>query len=375
MIRLIQSLEKADYLGSTPGLTIELPWNVDSELLDYLQKMSWPPGTSGKPTLRRRVRTHMTSAESSIKTVEAFYPHNPSASHVLLLSPQTELSPSFYHYLKYATLYYKQTATSEKTPSTLLGISLELPSTKPTAGDVPFTYSASPSLAPSQGNVKEPDNKAMPHMLWQAPNSNAALYFGEKWAEFHSFLSKRLTVQDIKPDFASHEKLISKRYPAFMEYLLEMTRANGYYMLYPSFASKGTLTLVTVHDDLYQPPEEYLTDASSSRETGEPKGNPNLNQLRESSRDGSGKVSGFVEKALNADWTLNPFLNQFPLGLPQASLLDLLSFNGEILSNEESRRNTEQYAKQFRVRYGGCHDDTQDLNADILRDKDLFCLE
>lgn len=357
LIRLIQSLEKADYLGSIPSLTIELPQRVDPQLLRFLQNMKWPPRSSSKVTLRHRVQPHdMTSAESSIRTVEAFYPRDPHVSHVLVLSPQTELAPSFYHYLKYIILHYKQAAHAEQASSRLLGISLELPSSKPTAGDEPFSV---PPSSSSGGDSGSKDKQALPHFLWQIPNSNAALYFGDKWAEFHSFLSGRLAVQEANSGVPSHEKLISKRYPAFMEYLLELTRAKGYYMLYPSFPASGTFSLATVHNELYHPPEEFVHDISTPTET---------------SVKGTDELS--IEKPLWMASTLTGLLDQFSPHLPQLGSLDLLSFNGDKLSGKAYRQGTEEYARLFRVRYGGCEDGSSSTtNADSPEQQGLFCLK
>lgn len=246
-IRLIRSLKDADYLGSAPGLTIELPHDVDPQLLRFLKTMKWPSNTSNKVTLRRRVRHGvLDAAEASLRTAEAFYPQDPNMTHVLMLSPQAELSASFYHYLKHTVLKYKYSTNAGQVASDLLGISLELSSSLPTSDEsVNF-----PTLDTNRFPGLD-EREAMLVSLGQVPNSNAALYFGDKWVEFQSFLSERLAKEVTSP----HEKVISERYPAVMEYLLEFMRAKDYYLLYP--AARGTQTLATVHSDLFQPPEEY----------------------------------------------------------------------------------------------------------------------
>lgn len=251
LIRLIHSLKDADYLGSIPGLTIELPHDVDPQLLQYLRTMKWPPHMSSKVTLRRRVRAGaMDAAEASLRTAEAFYPQDPNTTHVLMLSPQTELSASFYHYLKYIALKYKYPATAEKTASNLLGVSLELPSSLPTKSELFNPDAIDTSHIPYLG-----DGETISVSLRQVPNSNAALYFGDKWVELHSFLSDRLADEES----TSHKKIISEKYPAVMESLLELMRARGYYLLYPD--AKGTRSLATVHDDLVQVPEEFSQES------------------------------------------------------------------------------------------------------------------
>lgn len=346
LIRLIRSLEAADYLGSTPSLTIELPPRVDPQLLHFLQKLKWPPQTSSTVTLRRRIQPdYLTPVEASLRTVEAFYPRNPNVTHVLLLAPEAELAPSFYHFLKYTMLKYKHSAQTKRTPCKLLGISLELPSSRPTDNG-PF---APPKSEQSQQLGGEP----LPVFLWQAPNSHAALYFGDGWADLHSFLTNRLALHRPTSEMSTEEKSISKRYPAVMEYLLELIRARGYYLLYPNFPERGTFTLATVHSELSQPPEEFLHDGQVDSTTAL---ESSINQLS-------------AEKHLDQASTLMPLLERFSLSLPDLSSLPLLSYGGEEMSDIMYSQGTEEYAKKFAIHYGGCRD--SDLTDGSTR---LFCL-
>jgi hypothetical protein len=105
LIRLLKSLSAADFTAcSIPHLTIELPHDVDGPTTRYLEKFQWPPAHIDNPsnvrqlTLRHRIPTsRMTEEESSVRFLESFWPADPVNSHVLVLSPQTELSPRFYH--------------------------------------------------------------------------------------------------------------------------------------------------------------------------------------------------------------------------------------------------------------------------------------
>ncbi|GIJ86108.1 hypothetical protein Asppvi_004981 [Aspergillus pseudoviridinutans] len=353
LIRLIRSLEAADYLGSTPSLTIELPPRVDPQLLRFLQNLKWPPQTSSTVTLRRRIQPHyLTPVEASLRTVEAFYPRNPNVTHVLLLAPETELAPSFYHFLKYTTLKYKHSAQAKHTASKLLGISLELPSSRPTDNE-PFI----PPKVEKEIQKSQPlGGETLPVFLWQAPNSRAALYFGDGWADLHSFLTDRLALHQPTSEKSTDEKAISKRYPAVMEYLLELIRARGYYLLYPTFPDRGTFTLATVHSELSQPPEEFLLDdqADSTMTLGS-----SISQLS-------------VEKPLDQASTLMPLLERFSLTLPDLSSLPLLSYRGEEISELMYSQDTEEYAKKFAIRYGGCRESDLTDGSTLTR---LFCLE
>ncbi|OOQ89320.1 hypothetical protein PEBR_27407 [Penicillium brasilianum] len=349
LIRLIRSLDAADYLGIEPRLTIELPPWVGADLLESLQNLNGLSQLKGRITLRRRIQPHdMDPVESSLRTVESFYPLDPKVSHLLLLSPQTELAPSFYHYLIYSLLSHKHSAHAQRGASRLLGISLELPSVKPTSEGEAFT----PPVQQSADTTQDSKQENIPLFLWQMPNSNAALYFGDKWAEFHSFLSSRLAIPETTVDIASPDKLLSTKYPAFMEYLLEMTRAKGYYMIYPSFPGHTSALLATIHTDLYHPPEEFAHGA-----------HPKLPNV----------IGGLsAEKPLDRAHTIMPLLDTFELGQPLLESIPLLSYNAERLTEEMSQMQTMDYANDFRTRYGNCSQ-----GEDFVDDPSahLFCLE
>ncbi|KAL4821325.1 armadillo-type protein [Aspergillus spinulosporus] len=327
IIRLIKSLSRADFLGFSPGLTVELPSHVDPELLRFLEKMKWPSGMSNKITIRRRIQSHrMSSHEASLRAVEAFYPKDPTLSHVLVLSPSVELAPSFFHYLIYNILYYKYSARATVLPAKLMGISLEFPSSRST--------SIEPFKAPDIKDTQYSSNGApgaLPMFLWQAPNSNAALYFGDKWLELHSFLGHRLaSVANAETRSTVDETSIPEIYPAFMKYLLELIRARGYYMLYPAFYNYGQFSLATFHSELFRSPEETFNEAAAA---------PNSEALR---------ASTSVERPLSKASTLMSLLGTFTLGLSDITLLPVLSHNGERISDYILNQETEKYQRQFR---------------------------
>ncbi|KAL8998687.1 MAG: hypothetical protein Q9188_006049 [Gyalolechia gomerana] len=260
LLRLLKSIEAADYFGHRrPHLTIELPTDIDPPTRAYLEKLTWPPlDWSGAPhasqvTLRHRVpRTSGSPEEASLRHVESFYPARPADSHVLVLSPQIELSPLYFHFLMYYLLVYKYSSSASQyfQMSSLMGLSLELPymHLNDTTGFSPPT---------TVRKSKDDGTEAPSPFLWQAPNSNAALYFGDKWIEFHSFLTSRTALDPTKQP--SRRKSISEIYPAWLEYLQELMRARGYTLLYPNFPSSSSNhdAIATLHYELYHPPEEF----------------------------------------------------------------------------------------------------------------------
>lgn len=105
--RLLESIVKADFTGiQTPRITVEIPYVMDSQLESYLANFEWPRSTVSdgeRPqmiSLRRRITRHlMDEDDSSVRFVESFWPADPANSHVLVLSPHTEVTPQFFQCL------------------------------------------------------------------------------------------------------------------------------------------------------------------------------------------------------------------------------------------------------------------------------------
>ncbi|KAF3893183.1 26S proteasome regulatory subunit rpn1 [Trichophyton interdigitale] len=345
--KLLRSLQEADYFGPAPGLTIELPVDADPTLLYFLKNFRWPPKTAHRQfTLRRRISPSvLSSQEAAVRTVDSFYPKNPNFSHVILVSPDTELAPSFFHFLKYSLLKYKY-GDSEDLPGHLLGVSLELPSSRPTDGK-PFSVPMSISSPnPSKGRPAE-----IPTLLWQIPDNNAVLYFGDMWAEFQSFLSHRLS-PSIQRRGKDVHKVILKSYPSWMDYMLEFMRARGYYLVYPAFAAQDDLAIATVHNELHRPPEEY--------------DDPNQIQVK----------SKFEEKDLaHSPSTLSTLLDVYPGMLPDIRELSVLPYTGELTHDDESTNEQDSFLQTFRKEVGGCTNSDEKPESVPLKADDLFCIE
>ncbi|KAI9694156.1 MAG: hypothetical protein M1822_003427 [Bathelium mastoideum] len=285
LIRLLRSLERTDYSGfPPPRLTIELPSDADKETRNFISKFVWPPQPKGavKDPLKRQelmvihriARERASPEEASIRLIESFYPSKSSDSHVVLLSPQAELSPRWFHYLYYIVLEHKYSPYQLVPNRNLAGVSLENPSLHL---DGSSTFK-SPTVADVRDEwySKYAQDLAVP-FLWQAPNANAALYFGDKWAELHSFLTYRLTnFHNTKAsgDSLQRQKLISSSQPAWTEYLLELMRARGYTLLYPG-SSDSSDALATVHNNPSLPAEEFDKPPSDSKLDSKAKPDPN----------------------------------------------------------------------------------------------------
>lgn len=382
LIRLLKSIEAANYLGARrPHLTIELPTDIDPPTSQYLDNLIWPPiEWSGEPhasqvTLRHRIlRKSVTAEEASSRFLESFYPKRLWDSHVLLLSPQVELSPLYYHYLMYTLLEYRySTRNSEYTGADkLIGLSLELPSTY-----LNDTGTFTPPQTTLLSNKESQNFDADPTpFLWQAPNSNAALYFSDKWIEFHSFMSLRLSAR--KAHLPANKrpppqpKLVSEKYPAWMEDLLEFMRARGLSLLYPSSLST-TNAIVTIHNELYRIPEEF----------SHPEQNPSPLADVPPTIDPKEPISVSSSPGLtNPQDHENPLLTSSLLSflpaagnLPDLSKLPLLSFAGDELSAKSSKEAAAIFTDSFRHDVGSCT--TTQLRQrpmELFSAADLFCL-
>lgn len=280
-------------------------------------------------------------------------------SHVLLLSPQIELSPLYYHYLIYHLLEYKYSTHGKETKNSpnLMGISLQLPTH--------FLDDSKPLVPPLM--EKPPLNRkgATPGeptpFLWQAPNSNAALYFGDKWMEFHSFLTARLS----KPPTA-RTKLISKMHQSWLEFLLELMLARRYSLLYPNF-SIDEEAIATVHDELYQVPEEF------PREPPTPSSVPELNPDEPLSLvyERKERPPPNTEHSLSSSTLLSILPNSGDL--PEISDLPLLAFDGSTLTQKQANDDAWAFTEAYRREIGGCKAETEVTKREPNNALDLFC--
>ena len=365
IVRLLKSLEGADYFGiRRPHLTIELPATIDEPTAKFLDFFTWPPvDWSGAPhasqvTLRHRIqRKTTTPEEASARLVEAFWPKRTLDSHVLLLSPQVELSPLYFHYLFYTILEYRysQLARQSDKYQNMMGISLDLPKFH-LDDKTPFF----PPKIQETGKKASAFPAAQAPFLWQSPNDNAALYFGDKWIEFHSFLSLRLT----KPR-SIVEKLVSKRHPAWMEYLFDLIRLRGYSLLYPG-AFFDDFNLVTTHNELYQVPEEFPQALKL----------PNL-PIPDPTEVLGANVSHSRHQPLANEKPLleSSLVDVLPnkADLVEVERMPLLSSIGVSQSFKEVADTAQTFSHEFRVSLGGCVSGLQPPPSAFRSAADLFC--
>lgn len=328
--------------------------------------MIWPPldlsGAShaSQITLRHRIpKRSFTAAEASSYLIESFYPARPLDSHVLVLSPQVELSPLYYHYLIYSLLELRYSRSSDI--DYLMGISLDLP-TNFLNGSADFTP---PSLEPRQ-------NIPMP-FLWEAPNCNAALYFGERWMELHSFFANR--VSTMKSSTPKYKKQVTESYPAWMEYLLELMRARGYSIFYPNHQSASSNAFATVHSELYQSPEEYTKKSTKSENDEIPPPIDPTNSFETDLSSHPKTKPHASEPPLLASSLLS--LLPKPEDVPSLSALPHISYDGSPSTATDRSTRAADYAATFRREIGKCvFENGKIVSQPVFVERsadDLFC--
>lgn len=374
MKRLLASLARADLSSvAVPHLTVELPSVIDKTLEDFLNNFRWPQGprTASQPsllTMRRRVtRSKLNPEESAARFLESFWPANPTSTHVLVLSPNAEISPHFFHCkahsvgtasqktncdidVKYALLFYRHDAAAMISgwEHRLFGIGFGRPQTL-LNGKEPFV--SPPSLG-SEADKTTP-------FLWQAPNSDAMLIVGKKWQEMHNYASlylERQVASGETPAFMS-KKEVSEQQPAWLEYLLQISRLRGYFTLYPSPDTSDAI--LGAHKDLYHVPEEYQKE-------------PGANDA-----DAEGDTKSYRTTQYAETFDPSSAIDLTTL-LPNKGKLDtlnhmpLLSWDGRKIGVSELEKSADEYSKAFRKEVGGCGNDQLDTKPNWFA-ADLFC--
>lgn len=370
VMRLIRSIQEADYAGwSLPRVTIELPARTDPFLMQYLSELRWPPSeyaSESKLFLRHRIHAMPSSTvQASLRTIESYYPAVPSESHLLMLSPDVELSPGYFQYLMYTLLEYRYSSQATESIDHVMGISLDLPDHAPDA------KTRSPWAA-----LKISD----PLVLWQAPNSNACLYFGDKWVEMHTFLAQRLLADPEMAKKSAASPVLSHEYPGWLKLVLEMMQARNYYMLYPTFAQNEHEAIATLHKELVQKPEEYKEAELKSQHSGGEQSKGLLPEAEALTADDEIRQLLRQERRVFTDSLVATLLEKSgPRGqenvIDPTSKIPLISFYGEQMAATESVKDSWKFATEFAHDVGGCATGSFEQMMDkVPRIESLFCL-
>jgi hypothetical protein len=372
LIKLLKNLQSADYSGlQPPRLIIELPPYVEKSAETFLDRFKWPPGSNQQNfVLRHHIPySHLSPEAASVRFIESFYPTDTSRSHVLMLSPQVELSPIYYQYLMYNLLEFRYSADGSAEDWYTMGISLEHPS---------VYLNGTSFKSPTTKDMNHPEYKKQyasqeAPFLWQAPSNAATLFFGDKWAELHSFLTARISAGNHAKTIKN--KLISERFPAWMEYALELMRAHSYVIIYPGVYNEERL--VTVHKELSRIPDEFTPlpkQEEDDREFTEAPVSGEAFMRAEDAPQESVQAEPDVLSNATPLHALLPFNGALPTVPEMAHLL----YDGEPTSAERVRGLSKVFALDFAKTIGNCKSDppkgkrrSRKMGAAL----DLFCNE
>ncbi len=201
------------------------------------------------------------------------------------------------------------------------------------------------------------DKKSTSHgtaFVWEAPSSDAMLILGEKWVELHGFVSQTLQKMQAAPQLPAMlaTKEIIPRYPAWLEFALQLSRLRGYFTVYPS--KQTASSVVGIHTDLANVPEEH--EGIKSTKAG-------------SLEDIEDQASADFDSGSQTD-----MLNTFPEEgkLPRMSVMPILSWEGVESSITAIVQTAHMYAGDFRRQVGQCSGETKEVKRDKLA-RDLFC--
>ncbi|KAG5927516.1 hypothetical protein E4U42_002159 [Claviceps africana] len=378
--RLLNSIAAADLAGIlTPHITVEMPNTIEHSLESFLSNFKWPrqtPHGGQQPpmlSLRRRItRQPLEEEDSSVRFIESFWPTDPSSTHVL----KSRLS--FFNWIgdrrgeqkglkryadcppdvKYTLLHtlHSKMALMEDYGASLMGFSFSIPHTL-ADGTTAFSPPA------PQGGDK--DRAGQTAFLWQQPGNEAMLFTGEKWIELHHFISrmlyqKKTMSSSSSPPALSAQKKESKKYPAWLEYVLQLSRVRGYYTMYPAKATAKAI--LGVHREIVEPPEEYQKDAVA--EAAARKTSPTSLEEESAERFDAKSPLDMLE-------TLSDGGNlQSPIDIP------LLSWDGTLTTHVDLYRQTVDDAVSFREEFGGCKKEDRPRGTRGKKDaSDLFCVK
>ncbi|EWC45355.1 hypothetical protein DRE_00754 [Drechslerella stenobrocha 248] len=246
LVRLLKTLEKADYFTAPlPRLFIDLDPDTDKSVRDFINKYTWP--SKEHLFVRHRIAPKSSLDDDPTTVVESFFP-NSEDSAVLLLSPNTELSPFYFQYLFYAILEYKYSNGQSGLDKNLIyGISLDLPLSY--LDGQPFD----PSTLVSDEQPASPgtQKKAKPNnpFFYPVPSTHATLFFGSHWRILHLYLARRLNPAYTKGADYTLPAQVSKETPRWVAYFTELLAAGGYMMLYPNFTPTDSLAVYDGSDN------------------------------------------------------------------------------------------------------------------------------
>ena len=143
-------------------------------------------------------------------------------------------------------------------------------------------------------------------------------------------------------------------------------RARRYSLLYPNFYL-GEEAIATVHDELYQAPEEFPRELHTSPSIPELNPDEPLSLVYEK----KDRPPPNTEHSLSSSTLLSILPNSGDL--PEIPDLPLLAFDGSLLSQAQANDDAWTFAETYRRDIGGCDAKTEVTKREPYSALDLFC--
>lgn len=153
------------------------------------------------------------------------------------------------------------------------------------------------------------------------------------------------------PDLLA-KKEVGKKHPGWLEYTLQLSRIRGYFTLYPTRQTANTV--VGIHTDLHDVPEEHKGEKTSEQEQDSIK-------LATELFDPASQVDMLATLPHEGD-------------LPLIYHLPWLTWDGKETHESASQEVATKYKQAFRKQVGQCKDESPGgVPVNDLYARDLFC--
>ena len=143
-------------------------------------------------------------------------------------------------------------------------------------------------------------------------------------------------------------------------------RARGYSLIYPNFPSDED-SIATIHDELYQVPEEFPKKTAAP---SVPEINPNEPLTGEFDPEAR-RAPPNTETALLSSDLISSLANSGDL--PELSNMPLLAYNGHNMSREISDKAAEAFSQTYQREVGDCRSASESSTRQPNSALDLFC--
>ncbi|KAH7862531.1 hypothetical protein Vadar_006106 [Vaccinium darrowii] len=222
LLRLLQSLTNAYYVGDEVPITFNMDSGVDEATIKAVNSFAWPHGP--KIIKRRIIQGGLIRAVS-----ESWYPSSDD-DYGLLLEDDIEVSPYYYLWIKYALLAYHY--DPEISLPELASISLYTPRLVEVVKERP-KWNATDFFKNIHPNTP---------YLHQLPCSWGAVFFPKQWREFYVYMNMRFT-EDAKQNPVQIPKSRTNGWQAsWKKFLIDMMYLRGYVSLYPNFPNQASFS-------------------------------------------------------------------------------------------------------------------------------------